>query len=835
MYQSIQHEVRPACGLSGLTNAALGSGMVGFASRVIWLSICVGLLTCAISRSAEITLKNGMALRGRVDQVSAIAENPLTPDTGSNTRSIAFVDDQLRRTFFPFRQIANTREDAPEYTPIRIQQPIARSGPRLGAVGNIRLTPFTERGRRTVTITTARGQKKIVQGITEITPVYTRLQTLLGDAITWDMRIATSSIPSDTLREVLLNNSQNKGADARRDIVRLLFQSERYQDAARELQQAMKEFPELKELESLQQELVQRGEQLLIDEIKLRQAAGQHQRTRMLLANFPTEATENLIRVRELAKEYDTAAARGKQVLQQMQQLISTVEDEGQRKQIELVYAEMQQELNYNNVGRMSAFLRLAGQPADQQLALAASLWLLGQGVGTENLAVATSLYEVRNLVREYLRLMGEENRHARQELLTRMGQLEGSTPEYVAQLLKGMKPPHDLPEDATQVPGYFEVTVPHKENSLTAKYSVQLPPEYDPYRRYPAVVTLHGAGSQPDHQIQWWAGEYNEQAKRRAGLASRYGYIVIAPQWAEPGQTSYQYSAREHALVVRSLRDAMRRFSVDADRVFLSGHSMGGDAAWDIGLAHPSLWAGLIPIVARADYGQTSSPKYVRQYYDNARRLPMYFVFGELDGNRLAENAGVLNRYMRYSDFDVVVVQYLGRGHEHFYDEIQRIFTWMQLQPARDFFPQEFQCVTMRPWDDFFWYLELEDLPNKSIVLPVSWPPPRGNRAMESSFRVANNRISLSTGAGTSYHLAVPRNRRPAAASDRLREGQGLSVRHHTGGRNIAGRRSHACRSSARILGQGAGWNRTRPVELATGREYLRNRYRRLTATGSC
>ena len=48
---------------------------------------------------------------------------------------------------------------------------------------------------------------------------------------------------------------------------------------------------------------------------------------------------------------------------------------------------------------------------------------------------------------------------------------------------------------------------------------------------------------------------------------------------------------------MLNSLRDACRRFSVDSDRVFISGHSMGGDAAWDLGTAHPDLWAGMIPI----------------------------------------------------------------------------------------------------------------------------------------------------------------------------------------------------------------------------------------------
>ena len=100
-----------------------------------------------------------------------------------------------------------------------------------------------------------------------------------------------------------------------------------------------------------------------------------------------------------------------------------------------------------------------------------------------------------------------------------------------------------------------------------------------------------------------------------------------IAPAWAKEEQTSYKFSAAEHAAVLNTLRDACRRFSIDTDRVFLSGHSMGGDAAWDIGLAHPDLWAGVIPIVARAD-------KYISRLWENARYLNLYFVGGELDGD---------------------------------------------------------------------------------------------------------------------------------------------------------------------------------------------------------
>src|SRR5262249_20275018 len=152
----------------------------------------------------------------------------------------------------------------------------------------------------------------------------------------------------------------------------------------------------------------------------------------------------------------------------------------------------------------------------------------------------------------------------------------------------------------------------------------------------------------------------------RRQGQATRRGYIVIAVDWIKNGQQEYGYSAREHAATLVSLRDACRRFSIDTDRVYLSGHSIGGDAAWDLGLAHPDLWAGVIPIVAVAD-------KYCSRYWENANYVPFYFLGGEMDGDKTIRNARDLDRYLLKS-YDVVVSEYIGRGHEDFYEDILNI-----------------------------------------------------------------------------------------------------------------------------------------------------------------
>jgi pimeloyl-ACP methyl ester carboxylesterase len=216
-----------------------------------------------------------------------------------------------------------------------------------------------------------------------------------------------------------------------------------------------------------------------------------------------------------------------------------------------------------------------------------------------------------------------------------------------------------------------------------------------------------------------------------------------MAPEWGIEHQVQYEYSAREHNAVLSCLRDACRRFAVDTDRVFLSGHSMGGDAAWDIGLAHPDLWAGVIPISA-------DSQKYCKFYTENARYVPFYVVLGELDGtpSKMVRNAPDLDRCFG-REYNTTVVEYLGRGHEHFSDEILRLFDWMG-RYRRNFFPREFTCATLRQWDNFFWWVEVDGLPAATMIDPSQW----GSRRTPTPLRISgailpNNNLKVSAGNG--------------------------------------------------------------------------------------
>jgi predicted esterase len=552
-----------------------------------------------------------------------------------------------------------------------------------------------------------------------------------------------------------------QNADQRVQLVQLYIQADRIQDANAELKGILTDFPNLKELHDTVRSLTQVGSQRLLREVEQREKAGQPGLALNMLSNFPADgvAGETLLKVREMIKKYDDVKAQAELNNKRLQMIAGEIKDEKRQAAVARICDEISTEINIHNYDRLADFARLFDDQdlsPEQKLALAISGWLLGNGQGIENLGLSLSLVEVRNLTKQYLLQKRKVDREA---LLKAIKSEEGAVPAYLAKILATMKPPQDSMHDAGEAlakrENNAETPVGLRKHIVTTElqeapeipYYVQLPPEYDSHRKYPVIVTLNGAGTSPLHQIEWWAGTYNAEAQMRYGQAARHGYIVIAPDWTREHQRKYEYSAREHAAILHSLRDAFRRYSIDTDRVFLSGHSMGGDAAWDIGLAHPDLFAGVIPIVAEAD-------KYISHYAKNGQLVPFYFVCGQMDGAKREQNAPEWDRYLIRPGYDVMVVEYLGRGHEHFYEEVQNIFDWMN-RHQRDFSmarqkEKDFTAMTMRPWDTFFFWVEIDKLPPTASILPVSFGKVDKARAIETTGKIlANNGLSVSTGAG--------------------------------------------------------------------------------------
>ena len=703
--------------------------------------------------ATELLLKDGRILRGKLGKVSGLVDVPFPKpsDDSDQLQTIIVLDDNLRRTFVSQRLIREIHEEEKGQVDEKfsIRQRVLRAGQAIASVGPpLRIEPFDEFGRRTFTMMTDKGGVPIIQGITELTPQWTKVE---GISHLWDMRIATSTIPGDVLQRILLKQISPKGTrptdpEDFKKVARFYLQSERYEEALQVLEGLLKVFSDRADLkEQLTpsiRAIAQLSAQRLLSELKLRRDAGQHQFVRNMLGKFPTEDVggEVLQGVREMIEKYDADEARRQDIIKHLNALGEKMSDTVGRENLKPILEEIAAEIGPNTQDRMAAFMQNAddAQTADnEKIALAISGWLLGADNATANLSTAIAAYRVRGWIRDYLNETATMTSGQAFSLIKQESAVDAA---MVANLLSHMKPPLDPPEPVADKPGYYRIEVAGLAKESPVTYYVQLPPEYDPYRLYPTIVTLNGAGRGAELQVDWWAGVWGD-GDTRAGQATRQGYIVVAPAWTVEHQRQYEYSAREHAAVLNSLRDACRRFAIDTDRVYLTGHSTGGDAAWDIGLAHPDLWAGVIPIMGQSD-------RYCSRYWENARYVPFYVIAGELDGGKLTKNARDLDRYLKRG-FDTTVVEFEGRGREDFYDEILRLFEWMG-HFRRNFFPREFACKTMRPWDNYFWWVELQGLPPRSVVDPGDWPPPSGVLPIEVKGSI-NDKNGLMVQSGSS------------------------------------------------------------------------------------
>ncbi len=703
--------------------------LLGLAGMIVF-----GAIQPVAAQHQVVTLKNGLEYEGLFATIPEYSETIGGTSIEPGLHAIALVDDGLRRVFFNYKQIAQNPIPAEHpFQRIAVWQELSVGQAKTWRFGNLMgAEAFNDLGHRVITSSGNTGGGTFVQGITEITPVYTRVAALRDED--WVMRIATSSLPSDVLIKLLRRQIADPNSITKRlEIVDLLIQAKRYQDANEELKSVQQDFPDLTaEIAEKRQILSQQFARQVLSEIRTRLDNGQ---TKLAIAmtdriKGPEVSAEILAEILAMATAVNTAAAdieSAKQLLRQQRDLLiqdGKLGDEATAA-VNVMVEEICNELNSTNLERLATFVRLvpdAEMTSSPKIAFALSGWIIGSGAAIDNMAVALALVEARRLTIEYLTT---EDAPRRQAILTELETIEAGDPQYLAKIVQNLTPPLELSAQVNmQEPIELTVEIPGPAANpapRAVKYFVQLPPEYDRYRRYPCIVALHSEGQSLKSQLEWWAGAYNPKLEMAMGQAARHGYIVLSPEWNQADGREYSYSAAEQMAVLKSLRDAMRRFAIDTDRVYLTGQFAGADAAWDLGLCFPDIWAGVVPISAFAGQGG----KYAFRTHEVAsnNNLPFLFVTGQHDVGRIEHNKLVWNKWMASPNFDVTVVEYQGRLAESFPEEIPNIFVWMA-RHRRNVLVEEFTGRTLRPWSRRFWWAEVDHIPAEDVVLPTQWPP---------------------------------------------------------------------------------------------------------------
>ncbi len=507
-------------------------------------------------------------------------------------------------------------------------------------------------------------------------------------------------------------------------LARFLCQAGHFSVAEREIQGILTAFPGEKavvEAEMTSLNIIRWRERY--EDVKRLHVAGQYKTVRKILDNFPQkDLTPDLAsEVAILREDYKTADEKIKETKRLLAVMLDSLLDGKVRPTLMEAATTLSAELQPDVLVRLEAFVgqakkyekeKTAGKSPplspEEVLSLAVTGWLLGGASAETKPAAALRLWHARQMMIAYMKT---DDASRRLDLVTAYSrQFSEQRLDELLQIVPTLPPPEpeanlDTVNPIVQVAG----------GRGGPSYLVQLPPEYRHNRTYPVLVVLHEAGQKPLEMLRRWTD-----------AAAEHGYILIAPDW-QPAIAGYAFSVREHNILLASLHDLRRKYSVDSDRVFLFGQGQGGAMAFDVGLSHPDLFAGVSTMGA---HPEMFSERYVR----NAQYLPFYVV----SGNTVVNTAKALRKCFadewNSRGYPALWIEYRGRGVEWFGGEVPNIMDWMRTK--RRAFPlhklgsdglggrlgNEF--TSMRTTDNRFYWLSTNTIDADRLNSTAPWKP---------------------------------------------------------------------------------------------------------------
>ncbi|PLK46350.1 alpha/beta hydrolase-fold protein [Emticicia sp. TH156] len=239
--------------------------------------------------------------------------------------------------------------------------------------------------------------------------------------------------------------------------------------------------------------------------------------------------------------------------------------------------------------------------------------------------------------------------------------------------------------------PGPQVLTFHSDVDDTEQPYGLYLPKNYNPKKKYPLVVMLHGAGSNHRLALRRVFGKSNAEGESDVE-ASRYfpewkdvNYIVISAY--ARGTMGYQGVAEKD--VMDMLADAKKRFSIDENRTYLTGLSMGGGGTMWIGLSYPDIWAAIAPVCP-------APPAGTLEMAPNALNYPVYFFQGDQDPAVKVDSTRKWVQRFKDVGAQVEYTEYPGVKHnswENAYKD-EFIFSWFS-QFKRNPFPERVRFAT--------------------------------------------------------------------------------------------------------------------------------------------
>lgn len=156
-------------------------------------------------------------------------------------------------------------------------------------------------------------------------------------------------------------------------------------------------------------------------------------------------------------------------------------------------------------------------------------------------------------------------------------------------------------PRPGVQVPQQYVFKSDNGGRVVTTpiNYLLYLPPDYTAHSKWPLVVFLHGGGERgQDLSLVRHAG-----LPRLIAQGQDFNFILLSPQCPER-------IGWPPKLIVELIEYISNSLSVDRDRVYLTGYSLGGAGTWMTAIHDPNRFAAIAPLCGRGDVDQAERLK---------------------------------------------------------------------------------------------------------------------------------------------------------------------------------------------------------------------------------
>ena len=207
-------------------------------------------------------------------------------------------------------------------------------------------------------------------------------------------------------------------------------------------------------------------------------------------------------------------------------------------------------------------------------------------------------------------------------------------------------------------------------------KYFTVTPDGYDPAKRYPLIIMLHGFGANMQ-DLAGLAPEINRTgyvyAYPNAPIAFDLGLGHAGYGWTSPrGDSTPEEFQSAETLLGEFFDEVFEQFQVPAGQSILLGFSQGGGMTYRCGLCRADTFAGLVALSA-----SLPDPKALEDRLPEARTQPIVIAHGLSDPLISADTARKARKFLGQAGYNPEYHEY-NMAHEISGEVISDLVPWM-------------------------------------------------------------------------------------------------------------------------------------------------------------